>query len=77
MHEALHFLIWCTVIDYAILFIWFGAFVFVHDRLYRMHSRWFKVSVETFDGIHYGGLAVFKLLILVFNLVPLIALHFV
>lgn len=77
MHEALHFLIWCTVIDYAILFIWFGAFVFVHDRLYRMHSRWFKVSVETFDAIHYGGLAVFKLLILVFNLVPLIALHFV
>lgn len=77
MHQALHFLIWCTAINYVILVAWFIAFVFAHDWLYRMHSRWFKVPVETFDSIHYGGIAIYKIGIMLFNMVPLIALHFV
>ena len=28
-------------INYAILIVWFSVFVFAHDWLYRMHSRWF------------------------------------
>lgn len=77
MHEALHLLIWCTAINYALLFVWFGVFVFAHDWLYRMHSWWFKIPVETFDSIHYCGIAIYKIGILLFNLVPLLALHFV
>ena len=77
MKETLHVLIWCTVINYALLFVWFGVFVFAHDWLYKMHSRWFGISVETFDTVHYAGIAVYKIAILIFNLVPLIALHFV
>lgn len=76
MHEALHILIWCTAINYALLFVWFGVFVFAHDWLYRMHSRWFKIPIETFDSINYGGIAIYKIGILLFNLVPLTALHF-
>ena len=38
-----------------------------------MHSRWFKLSVETFDAIHYAGLAVYEIGILLVNLVPLVA----
>lgn len=77
MHEILHLLIWCTVINYAILFVWFGVFIFAHDWLYRMHTRWFKLSPEAFDAIHYGGIAAYKLGILLFCLVPLIAIHLV
>ena len=33
-----------------ILFVWAGVFVFAHDWMFRMHSRWFKLSVETFDA---------------------------
>lgn len=73
MHEIKDVLLWCAVFNYAALFIWFGAFVFAHDWMYRMHGRWFKFSVETFDAIHYTGLAVYKLGILLFNLVPLLA----
>ncbi len=25
------FLLWCTVIDYAVLLVWFFVFVFAHD----------------------------------------------
>ena len=67
-------LLWCVVINYAVLMIWFVAFVFAHDRMYAMHLRWFSLSIETFDAIHYAGLAVYKIGILLFFLVPLIAL---
>ncbi len=39
-----------------------------------MHTRWFKLSIETFDAMHYAGLSVYKIGILSLNLVPLIAL---
>ena len=76
IHEIKEILAWCTCINYAILCIWFGAFVFAHDSLYRMHTIWFKLSRETFDMLHYGGMAVYKIAILMFNLVPLVALYF-
>lgn len=77
MRIALHLLIWCTVINYVILIVWFGAFVFGHDALYRLHSRWFKISAEQFDAVNYGGMAIYKIGIMLFCLVPLVAMHLV
>jgi len=45
-------LLYSLVFNYVILIIWFGVFSLAHDSLYRLHSRWFSLSVETFDGIH-------------------------
>ena len=73
INEIKYVLLWCTGLNYAILFIWFGAFVLAHDWMHKMHGRWFKISVETFDAIHYAGLAAYKIGILLLNLVPLIA----
>ena len=69
------FLWWCVGINYAILLLWFGVFVFAHDWLYRMHSRWFRLSPEAFDACNYGGVAVYKIGNLLFFLVPAIALY--
>jgi hypothetical protein len=68
-------LAWCTVIDYIVLLIWFFFFVFAHDWLYRVHSKWYKISREKFDEIHYAGMALFKIGILLFNLAPYLALR--
>ena len=74
--EALRdMLAWCTVIDYIILLIWFFFFVFAHDWLYRVHSKWYMISREKFDEIHYAGMALFKIGILLFNLAPYLALR--
>jgi hypothetical protein len=73
-NEIKSVLLWCAGFNYAVLFIWFVVFVFAHDWMYGMHARWFKLSVETFDAIHYAGLAVYKIGIILFNLVPLVAL---
>ena len=74
LNEIKEALLWCVGINYALLCIWFGVFVYAHDGLYRMHTRWFKLSVETFDALNYAGMAVYKLGIMLFNLVPVIAL---
>ena len=59
------------------LLLWLLAFVWLHDWMYRMHSRWFTLSLERFDAIHYGGMALFKMAVVVFNLVPYLALRLV
>ena len=68
------FLLWCTVINYGILLVWFLCFTFAHDWLYRMHGRWFHLAREQFDMLHYAGMSIYKLGILLFNLVTYIAL---
>ena len=76
-NEIKYVLLWCTCLNYAVLIIWFGIFVLAHDWLYRIHGRWFKLSTETFDAIHYAGLAVYKIGIVLLNLVPLVGFYLV
>jgi hypothetical protein len=40
----------------------------------RIHGRWFHLSHDQFDAVHYAGMSVFKIGIMLFNLVPLLAL---
>ncbi|MEX0326602.1 MAG: DUF6868 family protein [Puniceicoccaceae bacterium] len=68
---------WCTLFNIGLLLWWALFIVFAHDFVYRMHTRWFKLSVEEFDKIHYTGMAFFKVLIFAFNLVPYLALRIV
>jgi hypothetical protein len=70
-------LAWSTLINYLILLIWFIAFTAAHDWVYGMHTKWFKLSVEQFDYGHYGGMAIYKLLIMVFNLAPYLAMRLI
>jgi hypothetical protein len=72
-----HVLLYCVGLNYLLLFIWCGVFIFAHDWMFRMHNRWFKLSAETFDTIHYAGLTVYKIGIMLLNLVPLVALYLV
>ncbi|MBA1444224.1 MAG: hypothetical protein M3H12_17100 [Chromatiales bacterium] len=67
-------LFWCAVINFGLLIWWFLFFMLAHDWIYRMHSRWFSLSVERFDTVHYAGMALFKIGIFLFNLVPFFAL---
>ena len=68
---------WCTLINFGILLVWGLAFVAGHRWIYRVHGRMFAMTEERFSAIHYAGMAGYKLLIFVFNLVPWVALHIV
>jgi hypothetical protein len=69
-----NFLLWCTVVNYGVLLGWFLVFVFAHDWIHRIHGRWFRLSGDQFDALHYAGMAIFKIGIILFNLVPFVVL---
>ncbi len=68
---------WCSIINMGLLLWWFFAITVLHDWVYRFHSKWFKLSVESFDRIHYAGIAFFKIAVFVLNIVPYFALRIV
>ena len=65
---------WCSIINMGLLLYWFLILMFAHDWVYRWHTKWFKLSPDTFDTIHYAGIAFFKIVVFVFNIVPYFAL---
>ena len=70
-------LLWCAVINYGVLLVWFLVFCAAHDWLHRLHRRWFRLSAEQFDAAHYAAMAIYKIGILLVNLVPYVALRIV
>lgn len=74
--ETVHrVLLWCAVINYGILLVWFFFFILGHDWMYQFHGKWFRLSVDQFDMLHYAGISIYKIGIILLNLVPYIALH--
>lgn len=68
------FFMWCTIINAAI-FAWATIwFMLAPDFIYRMQTRMFPIPRETFDVVMYSFLGVLKIVILVFNVVPWVAL---
>jgi hypothetical protein len=68
-------LLWCTVVNYALLLIWFLLYVLARGWLYRIWGRWFHLTAEQFDALNFGGILLHKLGIILFNLAPLVALY--
>jgi hypothetical protein len=74
MTQVQTLLLYSLAVNYAFLLLWFAAFSCAHDALYKLHSRWFKLSIGSFDALHYGAMALYKIAIMLFNLTPLLAL---
>lgn len=70
-------LLWCGVINYGLLLIWFLSFTLAHEWSFRITGIWFRLSVEQFDAMNYIRMALFKIGIILFNLVPYVALRIV
>ncbi|MBO0857232.1 MAG: hypothetical protein J2P21_02005 [Chloracidobacterium sp.] len=71
------FLLWCVFINYGILMVWFLVFTLAHDWMQRLNGRWFRLSDEQFDTLHYLGMAIYKIGIILLNLVPFLVLSII
>ena len=60
--------------NYALLLFWALMILFASDAVHGLHNRWLPLSKEWFFAIHYAGMALYKILIFVFCLMPLLAL---
>lgn len=69
------FLFWCLMINLGLYVFWVMIFWCAHDWVYRFHSKMFKLSVETFDAVIYGFLGAYKIMMIMFVIVPYVALN--
>ena len=68
------FFMWCTIINSGLLLFWGLMFLLLPGVIYRTQSKFFPGSPEQFKTFFYGFLGVFKIVVIVFNLVPWLAL---
>ncbi len=68
------FFMWCTIINGAVLVFWITMCIFAPDLVYRTQSKWFPIPRETFNVVIYSFLGLFKIIFLIFNVVPYVAL---
>jgi hypothetical protein len=68
------FFMWCTIINGVLFFLTVTMFMLAPDFLYRTQSKLFPIPRETFNVVFYSSLGMFKLILLIFNVIPYIAL---
>ena len=65
---------WCTIWGMG-LYIWTAIMsIFARDFMYGFHKKWFDMPRETFNVAIYSYLGFFKIVLIVFILVPYLAL---
>jgi hypothetical protein len=69
------FLGWSALLNYFLLTTWFLLFVIAKEWLFELHSAWFDISRTHFNVLHYSGIAFYKILLFVFNLMPYLAIR--
>ena len=67
------FFMWCTIINGGLLIFWTIIFMTAPNLVYRTQSKWFPIPRETFNVVMYSFIGLFKILFLVFNVVPYFA----
>ncbi len=65
---------WCLVINYGVLIVWFVFVVTARDWVFGLHARLFGVERDLVQAEHFKLFGQFKLLVMVLNLAPWLAL---
>jgi hypothetical protein len=68
------FFMWCTIINGSLLALWTIMLLLAPALVYRTQNKWFPMPQETFNVIIYSFLGLFKIVYLIFNVAPFVAL---
>ena len=71
------FLLWSLVVNAGIYVISLVGVLSVRPFVCKIHMKLFGVSEDTANTVMYQYLAIYKLLLIVFNLVPWIAISLI
>jgi len=59
------------------LALWANVFILWSVRMYAGHAQWFNLSYHEFELFMYGAMILFKLCLLIFFLIPWLAIQWV
>ena len=71
---AAEFLGWCTILNIGLMTFSMIALITMRDRIAKIHGRLFDLEPDQIKPAYFRYLANYKLLTLVFNLIPYFAI---
>ena len=71
------FFMWCTILNFGILIITSLFLAVAGDFVYWIQSKFFTISREAFDTVVYSWIALYKIVVIAFSLVPWLALEII
>lgn len=77
LSDVRRFFLYCTIINYVILLAWYFMLYLPHGWLYNTVSVNIKVSQSEFDQINLLVMIIYKIGIVLFNLVPWLVLYLI
>jgi hypothetical protein len=69
-------LLWSAIINYGLLILWAGLYLFARGLLHRV-AHWWHLTPERFDAFQFGGILLYKMGIWMFFIIPCIALYII
>ncbi len=66
----------CFVLGYAVVLLWFVLYLIAGGMIYGV-ARWFHLEPHDVDLMNYCGIALVKTLVILFFLIPYIAIRLV
>ena len=70
-------LLWCFVLGFLSMLLWFGFFLLGGDFAYNIHSKMFDLTEHEFEMLNYYGMAGLKIIVWMFFGIPFIATRLV
>jgi hypothetical protein len=70
-------LLWCSFLNIVLLLVWTLLATAGRGWLLKVATRIFRVAPEQFDLLNLAGITLYKMGVLLFNVVPCIALFLV
>jgi hypothetical protein len=77
LETARAFFLWCSVINYGLLIVWALVATLGRGWHFGFASRIFPITREQYDVMNVCGIALYKVGIFLFNIVPLISLYII
>jgi hypothetical protein len=68
------FFMWCTIINSGFLLLWTAFFALSPDFIYNLQSKFIPLPREKYNSNIFLFVAIFKAIVIVFNLVPFLVL---
>lgn len=66
---------WTLLLNLILLLFWSSMIKFAGDFVYKVHTAFIPLSRDQFHMAHYVSLAIYKLMLSLFVLMPWLALH--
>ena len=74
IEQLRHFFGWCALFNYVLLIIWFLLCITARGPFLGLCRRLFRISDEAYDNLMFFGISFYKLAIILFTVMPYLAL---